>query len=270
MKAFLKRLGILALIGYVFLLILFFFIQRNFLYYPDKPYQGPETTSLTEVNTVQIETSAGEVLPAWWHAPEDGEAVVIFFHGNASSAHNGRFIYQHLMNEGFGILGAEYPGYPGASGKPTQDSLTRAAIAHFDFLIKQGIAPGDIYVIGNSLGTGVAAQLAVQRPVGKIVLMAPFNSIQDMFAIKSPVPGMALVTRDKFESDKALAGQNIPMLWVHGTNDQVVPISQGRKLYESYNGPKQSFIIHTGRHSDLWVLGGRERITEFLGSESKN
>ena len=81
------------------------------------------------------------------------------------------------------------------------------------------------------------------------------------------MPGMSLFTRDKFESHKALDDLDIPVLWIHGTNDGVVPISQGRKLYESYDGPKQSLIIPTGRHSDLWILGGRDRITEFLKSD---
>ena len=73
--------------------------------------------------------------------------------------------------------------------------------------------------------------------------------------------------KDKFESDKALAGLDVPMIWIHGTADRIVPLSQGRKLYDGYGGPKTAHIIEGGQHTNLWFLGGREIVLNALAAK---
>lgn len=264
MIAFLKKVLIVAVLVYVILVAALFFMQRKFMYPVPGEHPRLASTSLTMMQEVEIKSSDGETVIAWWHPPEDGEAVVMFFHGNGSSVYDGRFIYQHLIEQGFGVLGAEYPGYPFASGSPSQDGIVNAAMAHYDFIREQGVAGSEVYLYGTSLGAGVSAQLASQREVGKIVLEAPFNSMMDMVRMRMPLFAIPPMIRDKYYSDEALQNVSVPILWIHGTADRVVPIGQGQKLFDGYQGPKESLIIKDGGHNNLWISGGREAVTTFL------
>ncbi len=263
MKFILKTVIVLIAI-YLAILITVFFMQRKAMYFPSPLYLTPEATSLDGVEEVLVETSAGYHVTAWWHASENDEAVVIFFHGNGSSVYDGRFIYEHLIERGFGVLGATYPGYPGASGKPSEDGLISAAEAQYDFLISQGVDPKSIYLYGTSLGAGVATQLAARRQVGKVVLEAPFYSMTDMAKISMPWFAFRPLIKDRYESFRAIQDIDVPVLWVHGTHDRVISIGEGQRLYDSYDGPKEKMIIKGGHHSNHWISGGRERITTFL------
>jgi len=264
MRKFLIKAVIVLSIAYLLVLATLFFLQRKFMYMPPNGHPGLAATSLTTMQEVELPVSDHISVPIWWHPPEEGEAVVLYFHGNGSSVYDGRFIYQHLIDQGFGILGAEYPGYPGASGQFSQAGLVDAALAQYDFVRSKGVGSEKIYLYGTSLGTGVAAQLSAHRDVSKIVMEAPFNSMLDMVKIRMRFFSFRPMIKDKYESDQALKDKSIPLLWLHGTHDRVIPISQGRKLYEGYSGPKQKHIIKGGTHNDIWISGGRETVTAFL------
>ena len=255
------------LIGLLILYILqgtvIYFFQRNFMYLPPEMHPGLSTTTLQDMNEVRIKSSLGHEVTSWWHPPEPNEGVVVFFHGNGSSVFDGRFMYQHWIAEGYGVLGVEYPGYPGSTGKPSQRALIATAEAHYEFLINQGVSSGQINLHGMSLGAGVAAQLASQHDVKKLVLECPFNSMADMAQLRVPIYP-SFLTRDRYRSDRAIQNLKIPVLWIHGTNDIVIPITQGQKLYDSYAGPKDKLIIANGNHVNLWINGGREEITNFF------
>ena len=80
----------------------------------------------------------------------------------------------------------------------------------------------------------------------------------------TPFLPVKLLMKDQYKSDRALTGLDIPLIWTHGTADNVVPISQGQKLFDSYRGPKQAHIIQDGQHTNLWGLGAREIIITAL------
>lgn len=265
MGKFLIKALVILIIAYVLAMIALFILQRSFMYFP--PENQPDLSSTEQdMQAIALTLETGETVPVWWHPPDSEQPVVIFFHGNGSSAYDGRFIYKHFIEQGFGVIAAEYPGYPGATGSPTQRGIIHAALAQYDFIRAKGVTPEQIYLYGTSLGAGVAAQLASRKAVAKIVMEAPFNSMMDMVRLRMPFFAFPPLIKDKYESDKALEGKSVPMLWLHGTHDRVIPIAQGRKLYDSYQGPKQSFIVKGGDHSDLWISGGREAITAFFKS----
>jgi len=252
------------LIAYIICLVGLFFLQRKFMYLPPADHPRLESTSLENMNEIEFRIDDFNGSLSWWHAPEEGEAVVIFFHGNGSTVYDGRFIYQHLIDEGFGVLGAEYPGYPYSEGKPTQKSLIDAALVQYDYVAAQGVPGERVYLYGTSLGAGVSAQLASQREVGKLVMEAPFNSMMDMVRLRMRIFAIPPLIRDKYESHKALEDLNVPMLWLHGTADPVIPMTEGQKLYDGYGGPKERLILNGVSHNNVWVSGGREAITAFL------
>ncbi|NNE57669.1 MAG: alpha/beta hydrolase [Hellea sp.] len=252
-------LALLYLIG----MLIIFLIQRKFYYLPPDETGTPIAPPIGMAQVTNT-SSLGHDVMAWWAPPADGGDVVVYFHGNGSAVIQGGFLYQDMMMAGLGVLAAEYPGYPRSSGTPSEANIIAAAEAHYEFLISQGIRSENIHLYGTSLGAGVAAQLASRKQVGSLILEAPFYSMVDMIKLRLPIYGFRPLVRDKYESYRALESVDVPLLWIHGTVDQVIPIEEGRRLYDGYTGPKSQYVISGGTHQNLWISGGRERIIAFL------
>ena len=245
-----------------------FGLQRKLLYFPPSLYLTPTAVGIPEMT--EIDVRAGEdVWVTGWYAPprEAGGNVIMVFHGNGSAVYSNHDIFRDLIAEGYGVWSVGYPGYPGRSpvlAKPSQDHLVDAAKSQYDYLIDQGHASQDIIYYGTSLGSGVAAQLTVTHQPSLLIMDAPFNSVLDMGRKQVPWLPVSWLMKDKFESDKALAGLDVPLIWIHGTADRIIPIAQGQKLYDSYDGPKSAHVIEGGQHTNLWFLGGRDIVLNAL------
>jgi len=245
---FLKLILFAALTLYLVIAAAVFLLQRKLLYFPPNVYLTPSAVGVPDMTEIEIKS----------------DDVVMVFHGNASAIYSNHDIFRDLMEQGYGVWSAGYPGYPGSQGKPSQEGLVIAAEHQYDLLLAQGAKPENIVFYGTSLGSGVAAQLAAKHQPSLLVLDAPFNSILDMGKKQVPWLPVSLLMKDKFQSNKALKGLDVPLIWIHGTADQVIPLSQGQKLYDGYSGPKSAHIIEGGEHTNLWFLGGRDIVLEVL------
>ena len=247
-----------------------FILQRKMLYFPPQNYHSPAEAgvpSMAELSLVPKTTS-------WWSPPQSSDKkTILFFHGNGSAVYGNAHIFKDLMAQGHGVLSVGYFGYPhkdmGDLQTPSQKRITAAAKANYQFVLEQDIAPENIVFFGTSLGSGVASQLAASHKPSLLILDAPFNSILDMGKKQVPYLPVELLMKDKYQSGKALSGLDVPLIWTHGTNDQIVPISQGQKLFDSYDGPKTPHIIKGGRHTNLWGLGAREVVLTALNNKAQ-
>ena len=261
----LKLILLAGLILYLILMAIVYTMQRQFLYFPPQIYLAPQAIGLQGFEEVELRADNGDKLTAFWSPPENPtQKVVMFFHGNGSAVYSNHDIYSELAANGIGVLGVGYSGYPGSEGVPTQRAIERAAEIQRDFLLGQGIRPAQIVYFGTSLGSGVASQLAKKHPPSLLILDAPFNSTLDMGRRNVPFLPVKLLMKDQYRSDKALKTLDIPIIWMHGTADRVIPLSQGQKLYDSYEGPKAAHIIQNGQHTNLWGLGGRDIVLKAL------
>ncbi len=261
----LKLIVLAALIIYSIVVAVFYVMQRKFIYFPPPLYLSPQAVDLPSFQEISINSDNGDKLTAFWSPPKDNtHKVVMFFHGNGSAVFSNHDIFRDLENIGVGVLSVGYPGYPGSDGRPTQASIERAAQLHHDFLIQEGVPLDQVVYFGTSLGSGIAAQLAELHSPALLILDAPFNSVLDMGLKHTPFLPVKWLMKDQYRSDRALKGLDVPLLWTHGTADNVIPISQGQKLFDGYNGPKQSYIVQGGQHTNLWGLGAREVIIAAL------
>jgi len=243
----LKLIVLAALILYIILTAIVYTLQRQFLYYPPQLYLTPQAVGLVGFEEIVLQADNGDKLTALWSPPESQtDKVVMFFHGNGSAVFSNHDIYRDLAANGVGVFGVGYSGYPGSEGVPNQPDIERAAEIQRDFLIGQGIIPQKIVYFGTSLGS---------------------NSILDMGRRQLPFLPVKLLMKDQYRSDKALKNLDIPIIWMHGTADRVVPLFQGQKLYDSYEGPKAAHIIQNGQHTNLWGLGGREIVLKALSGD---
>jgi len=245
--------------------------QRSFLYFPPTHYITPEAAniSMREIKSQTVKYPDGREQSAsifWYAAPRnDRLPVIMFFHGNASAVYSNRHIFSDLMAQGYGVLSVGYPGYPGNIGRSTQSAIIAQAGQQRDWLARQSIPPERVVYMGTSLGAGIAAQLAAKEPPALLVLDAPFNSALDMGKRTMPILPVSLLMKDRYRSDRALENYEGPLMWMHGTADRIIPLAQGQKLYDGYDGgPKTAHVFEDGGHVNLWQIGGREIVLARL------
>ena len=222
----------------------------------DAPQAGAHVVTLT--------TEDGERLAAWWTPPEPGRAVVLYFHGNGGSLANRRERFRALSAGGLGVLLVSYRGYLGSTGSPSEGGLRLDSRAAYGFLSAYG--PGRIVLYGESLGTGVAVELASEREVGGIVLDSPFTSIVDVAEPLMWFAPVRLLMRDRFGSIDRIGRVRAPLLILHGEQDRVVPIGLGRRLFEAAPGPKRFVGLPNTGHIGVLENGGLAHVLDFIGT----
>jgi fermentation-respiration switch protein FrsA (DUF1100 family) len=238
--------------------------QRQLLYVPDKTrpdFKEVETASAREVT---LTTADGLQLLAWYVPPPAGAPVVVYYHGNG-----GHLGYRHhrldiFAAAGFGVLFPEYRGYGGNPGRPTEAGLYIDARAALDFLAAHGIAPARVVLYGESLGTGVAVRMASERPVGAVVLEAPYSSIADAAQYHYPFVPARLLLRDRFDSMAYIGAVRAPLFVMLGGRDVIVPTRLGRALYDAAPEPKELWVAPEGGHEDLPEFGALDAARDFI------
>lgn len=258
-------IGVLVVAGlcYIGIVAALYFGQRSLMYFPTSKRTAPADVGLTRANEVILDTSDGEKLIAWYVPPQGDQPTIMFFHGNGDSLAGCAERFREIARAGLGLLALSYRGYAGSSGHPSEDGLHRDALAAYDFVAAR-TSPQRIALWGRSLGTGVAVALAAQRPVGRLVLEAPYTSTADVAALPYPFVPVRLLMKDQFHSDEWIKSVKSPLLIVHGERDQTIPITLGRRLFAMANEPKRFVSIPQGRHDDLENYGLVAIVLRFL------
>ena len=159
------------------------------------------------------------------------------------------------MGEGWGVLMMTYRGYGGSSGMPTETDNVADAIRAFDRLVSLGVRPDEIVLYGESLGTGVASQVALDRRPAGLILDAPFTSIPDVAKRRFWYLPVRLIMRDRYETKAIIGRIGVPLLIIHGTQDETVPIEMGRRLAQLAHEPKKLVELPNAGHSNLFSEG---------------
>jgi fermentation-respiration switch protein FrsA (DUF1100 family) len=181
-------------------------------------------------------------------ARSGADARVLYFHGNAESAVQNLPLAEELARHGIDTFLAEYRGYSGLPGRPTETGLYQDAEAALRAFGEGPDLPG-LVVVGRSLGSGVAVEIASRRPPRLLILISPYTSLVDMG--RSLVGGLApVLVPDRFDNLSKIAALKCPIVIIHGTRDEVVPFEMGRRLAAA--GQNVRFIPLEGRtHNDL-------------------
>jgi fermentation-respiration switch protein FrsA (DUF1100 family) len=155
--------------------------------------------------------------------------LVVYAHGNGELVDFWLSEFSPLRSEGVSVLLVEYPGYGRSSGTPSESSIQQALAAGYDWAqAKPGIDPNRIVGYGRSLGGGAICALGRVRSLAALVLESTFTSIQDMAAERFGVP--RVLVRNGFENLAFVGNYRSPILLLHGEDDQLVPVSQARRL----------------------------------------
>ena len=239
--------GLIIFIYFLITLALYYF-QRNLLYHPVvNNYSGEKLTM--PVSKVKILTDDNIELQAWYHQKNvDNYKTILFLHGNAGSLENRIYKLNHFNNLDINFLILAWRGFSGNKGKPTESGLYIDAENAVQWLIAKGIKEENIIIYGESLGTGVATEIAQNKNFAGIILESPFTSMVEAGKSKYPLFPVRLLLKDKYESNKKIQNIKSPILIMHGEEDEIVPFWMGKKLYELANTPKYSYFSKYDNH----------------------
>ena len=208
-----------------------------------------------------------------WLMPDgasDAGTWVLFLHGNAATIASRVNIahYSELRNLGVNVLAPEYHGFGGLEGVPTESVLAADARAAYDYLrTGRQIAPARIVIYGWSLGSAVAVRLASEVEEAAVILEGAPASLVDIGQQRYPFFPVRLLMRNPFESIERIDRIHAPLLFLHSPEDAVIPIAEGRRLYEAARGDK-TFVEVRGGHIDATNVDTKRfygAIRAFLG-----
>jgi uncharacterized protein len=260
----LKWLLIIVAAGYACGLVVLFFAQRSFLFpIPPVARTTPEAASFPQAEEHVLTAADGEKVIVWHVPAKPGHAVILYFPGNGDFLAGRIERFRGMTSDGTGLVALSYRGYAGSTGHPSERGILLDAAAAYAFASAR-YAPDRIVVWGFSLGTGVAAALAAEKPVGKVILEAPYTSIADVAATVFRLVPVRWLIRDPFHSDRRIARVTAPLLVMHGTSDPTIPISFGERLFALAHEPKQFVRFAGGGHDNLDHFGAIETARDFI------
>ncbi len=253
-----------VLLGYTAIAGALFAFQRRLQYLPSNSIQNAGQVTGGLMTSVSYRTSDGLDLSAWFHPPNDGMPTLVRFQGNGGQHGDRATAMRPYMERGYGVLLAGYRGYGRNPGSPTEQGLYADARAALDWLGAQGHDAGSVAIYGESLGSGVAVQMAAERNVAALILQSPFTSAVDVGQTSYPWLPVRVLLRDRYDSLSKIGRVTAPLLLIHGEADRVVPARQGRRLFEAANEPKTAHFIAEAAHNDLDSYDVAEVVLEFL------
>jgi fermentation-respiration switch protein FrsA (DUF1100 family) len=246
-------LSVFAAVLYLSVLAFFFFDQRNLLYFPTHTYTPlAEAYANHAFQEIYVKTEDGIRLKAWYAPATAKSCTIVFFHGNGDSLLTAAQVADPYIGAGYGFLLAEYRGYSGLPGAPTETGLYQDARADLRDLTARGIPENRIILFGHSLGTGMAVEMATEFHAGGAMLLAPYLSIPKAAQAHYPFLPATLLALDRFDSEKKIGSVHVPLLIVNGARDDVIPPSQGIKLYSLANEPKEFHSLADRGHNDAF------------------
>ncbi len=250
----------MAIISGVFLLLLalVWWGQEKLIYFPQPgPYDHP-----AEVHRMDYAAADGQPLLAYVVGdPATARGVLLCFHGNADLAVQ-QLDWAREVNRrtGYAVVLAEYRGYMGLGGQPTYTGIRLDAEAAYETVrARFGAASSRIAFFGYSLGSAVAAELALEHEPRALLLKAPFTSAREMAPrVISPPLALAfrLISRVHYDTRAAVAAIEAPVWVVHGTRDGVIAVEMGRAVFAAAKRKGELLIVDNAQHNDLAGLGG--------------
>lgn len=237
---------------YLALIVLLYTNQRRLIYLPDPNIASPYQYGLEGFSDDFITTDDNIRIQIWYRKAVPNFPTIVYCHGNAAHIGNRAGILSALAEKGFGVLGISYRGYGKSQGTPSEQGLYQDGRAAMRFLIQtQNISPSHIILYGESLGTGVATQIANEYAVGMLVLQAPYTSLAQRAAELYYYVPVHMLIKDRFDSIDKIDKVNAPLLLFHGELDPTIPVAHGKAMFEKAKSVKQAFFLPNTSHNDF-------------------
>ena len=251
MKNILVNFLILLVVLYAFVCIALYFVQEKLLFHPSKLPENYTFNFNQKFEEVNLKTSDGVNLHCLHFRVKDSKGVVLFLHGNGgdlSDWGHGAALY---TENGYDVFYLDYRGYGKSSGNiSSEQQLVEDTQLAYDHL-KSQYSESAIVLSGTSIGTGIASKVAAENDPKKLILVSPYFSLTSLVKEKVRlIPSVVL--RYKLATNKNLMTVKCPIYILHGSEDQLIPLSHAKKLKEKF--PQIDLTVLEGRgHNDVGI-----------------
>ncbi len=247
---------------YLLLCVGLYFVQRSMIYFPDRSRPAP----IDGVEIVDVTAQDGQKIQSWYFAPTDPQKpTIIYFHGNAGNYAQRIYKAIHYIEKGYGVLLAEYRGYGGNDGDISEVGLYLDARAQINWLLKEkSLSETDIVIYGESIGSGIAVEMATEYKAHALILETPFSSLYDIASSRYFFLPVKYLLKDKYMNIEKIRSINMPLLIMHGRADNVIPFAFAEKLYKHANQPKKLIVFPDANHNNLYEYRAFDHVIDFL------
>jgi len=253
------NLIILIIIIYLIICLGLFFFQNRLIFFPSHLMENTPKDYGLNYQEIILNFPNQDTLSGWWIPNQNSKKVLLYLHGNGENISTNLTQAYPFYQLGLSLFLIDYRSYGNSKGKfPTEKQVYEDAQKAWHYLtIEKQISPDQIIVFGHSLGGAIAIELATRHPeISALIIEGSFTSLIDManyqgygkfFPIK-------LLINQKFNSLEKVKTLKMPILFTHGTADDIIPDQMSRKLYDQAQGKKELLLIPEGNHHDIFKM----------------
>jgi len=256
-------------LGYLVILGLVYIRQDSMIYYPVREISNTPGDIGLNFEEVTLKTKDGVTISAWYIPTRHERGVVLFCHGNAGNISHRLDSIRIFHDLKLSVLIFDYRGYGKSEGSPTEEGTYLDAESAWNYLVNiKHTSPEKIILFGRSLGSAVAAEIALNHRAGALIIESGFTSIPDFGRKFFPYLPVRLIARYHYSTIDKVNKIGIPKLFIHSPQDEVIPFEHGVSLFEKAIEPKE-FLRITGSHNEGFLISGKAYIEGLNGFISK-
>lgn len=228
--------------------------QRNLMYIPHGDIAEPQAYGLQEFSDHELTTDDGQAVHVWYRKAKEGFPTLVHFHGNAGNLSHRAYFFKLAADAGFGVLGLDYRGFGKSTGKPYEEGLYMDARETLHYAMGELKVPAkELILYGESLGTGIAVQMATECECAALVLQSPYTSIENVAQETYPWLPVRMLIQDRYNSLRKVKEVKEPTLIMHGEADTLIDVSHAKELFAALPEPKQAVYFPGKGHNDLSI-----------------
>ncbi len=248
---------ICLVLGYLFLVGFVYLRQGSMLYYPVREItETPKSIDL-DFEEITLRTKDGFNISAWFIPSQTERGVVLFCHGNAGNISHRLDSIRIFHDLNLSVFIFDYRGYGKSEGSPTEKGTYLDAESAWDYLVDiRHVKPEKVILFGRSLGSAVASEIALRHKAGALIIESGFKSVPDLGSKFFPYLPVKLISRYHYSTIEKVDKIDLPKLFIHSPQDEIIPFEQGVALFEKAKGPKE-FLQIMGGHNEGFLISGR-------------
>ncbi len=250
-------------IAYGALCLALYLAQRSFIYFPDTNF--PALPEKDGTGFIRVSTEDGLMLIGWYSPAQDGKKTILYFHGNAGNIEHRLPLAQEYIAQGYGVLLAEYRGYGGNPGSPSEEGFYKDADAYVSFLTQHDVSASQIILYGESIGSGVAVEIAKRNPnIAALLLVTPLSRALDLAEKHYSFVPVKYLLKDHFDNISKITDLNMPVVFFMASKDEVIAPEFSEALYEQAGDKKHRYDFADAGHNTLPIEELNTKVIEVI------
>jgi fermentation-respiration switch protein FrsA (DUF1100 family) len=241
---------------YIIVICVVYFSQKRMLFYPVREITVTPKYIGLDFEDVVFTTRDNVNIAAWYIPARSERGTLLFCHGNAGNISHRLDSIRIFHDLNLSVFIFDYRGYGNSKGSPTEEGTYLDAEAAVDYLMNvKKVHLDKVILFGRSLGSGVAAEIAMRYQAGALIIESGFTSVPALGRNYFPFLPVRLLSRYSYATADKVGEINIPKLFIHSPQDEIIPFRYGRHLYENASPPKE-FLEIKGGHNDGFFISG--------------